>query len=95
MNRQIKEISKQLENAGIDTDNIDRKHIKKIINFIKNLDVKDKNQLSTEKLQEIVENITNSMLNSNTQTKKCKKIGRNEKCPCNSGLKYKKCCETV
>ena len=92
MNRQIKEISKQLENYGIDTDNIDRKHIKKIINFIKNLDVKDKNQLTTEKLQEIVENITNSMLNNNTENKKSKKIGRNEKFPCNSGLKYKKCC---
>lgn len=23
---------------------------------------------------------------------KPKKIGRNEKCPCGSGLKYKKCC---
>lgn len=26
------------------------------------------------------------------QTEKKKKIGVNEKCPCNSGLKYKKCC---
>jgi len=95
MNRQIKEISKQLENSGIDTDNIDRKHIKKIINFIKNLDVKDKNQLTTDKLQEIVENITKSMIKRNTETKKGKKIGRNEKCPCNRDLKYKKCCEKV
>ncbi len=28
----------------------------------------------------------------NTSGKKVKKIGRNEKCPCNSGKKYKKCC---
>ena len=27
-----------------------------------------------------------------TLTKRKRKIGRNEPCPCNSGLKYKKCC---
>jgi uncharacterized protein YecA (UPF0149 family) len=27
--------------------------------------------------------------------KKEEKIGRNEKCPCNSGKKYKKCCGDV
>ena len=27
-----------------------------------------------------------------TETRKSKKIGRNEKCPCGSGKKYKKCC---
>ncbi|WP_246050174.1 SEC-C metal-binding domain-containing protein [Aquibacillus sediminis] len=26
------------------------------------------------------------------QTRRSKKIGRNEKCPCGSGKKYKKCC---
>jgi len=29
----------------------------------------------------------------NTTIVRDKKIGRNEKCPCGSGLKYKKCCE--
>ena len=27
-----------------------------------------------------------------TQPTHIKKIGRNEKCPCDSGKKYKKCC---
>lgn len=31
-------------------------------------------------------------VNFKTVTRKSKKIGRNEKCPCGSGKKYKKCC---
>jgi len=31
-------------------------------------------------------------VNFQTVTRKSKKIGRNEKCPCGSGKKYKKCC---
>ena len=31
-------------------------------------------------------------VNFKTMTRKSKKIGRNEKCPCGSGKKYKKCC---
>ncbi|SUA50474.1 Predicted metal-binding protein related to the C-terminal domain of SecA [Oligella ureolytica] len=31
-------------------------------------------------------------VNFETVTRKSKKIGRNEKCPCGSGKKYKKCC---
>lgn len=33
-----------------------------------------------------------SKINFETVTRKTKKIGRNEKCPCGSGKKYKKCC---
>ena len=33
-----------------------------------------------------------SKVNFNTVTRKSKKIGRNEKCPCGSGKKHKKCC---
>ncbi|MFO7740057.1 MAG: SEC-C metal-binding domain-containing protein [Desulfatiglandaceae bacterium] len=33
-----------------------------------------------------------TLLNSPKPVKVEKKIGRNEPCPCGSGLKYKKCC---
>ena len=33
----------------------------------------------------------NIPINSNTLLKRSKKVGRNEKCPCGSGLKYKFC----
>ena len=33
-----------------------------------------------------------NQINFKTKTRKSKKIGRNEKCPCGSGKKYKKCC---
>jgi len=31
-------------------------------------------------------------INFSTVTRKSKKVGRNEKCPCGSGKKFKKCC---
>lgn len=31
-------------------------------------------------------------MRGNMQPKKSNRVGRNEKCPCDSGKKYKKCC---
>ncbi|WP_371257832.1 SEC-C metal-binding domain-containing protein [Synechococcus sp. PCC 7502] len=31
-------------------------------------------------------------INFTPATRQSKKVGRNEKCPCGSGKKYKKCC---
>ncbi|RUO71642.1 SEC-C metal-binding domain-containing protein [Idiomarina ramblicola] len=54
-----------------------------------------------ERAQEIMKQF--SILNTNKKTlhqplskngRKTKKVGRNEKCPCGSGLKFKKCCLT-
>ena len=42
---------------------------------------------------EKLENLSKTFLDGTGQFIKLgKKIGRNEKCPCGSGLKYKKCC---
>ena len=38
------------------------------------------------------QSIKGKKVNFNTVVRKKKKIGRNEKCPCGSGKKYKKCC---
>lgn len=40
-----------------------------------------------DKMDQAIKNIKNSNIN-----KKTNKVGRNEKCPCGSGMKYKKCC---
>ena len=93
MNRNIKELSKQLEKYGLNTDEIDRKDIKKLVKFINALNITDKNSLTQDKIQSILENIQHKI--QNNQPKKKQKIGRNEKCICESGLKYKKCCGKV
>jgi uncharacterized protein YecA (UPF0149 family) len=44
---------------------------------------------------EELEGLVRAMLEGNnkgTEIRIGKKVGRNEKCPCGSGLKYKKCC---
>jgi uncharacterized protein YecA (UPF0149 family) len=38
------------------------------------------------------ENILKDICQVNFEPQKKRKIGRNEKCPCGSGQKYKKCC---
>ena len=60
------------------------------------LPLKKQNQLSKE-LKPIIKNTRTWMLNGYTplelsKPNKKEKIGRNEKCPCGSGKKYKQCC---
>lgn len=43
----------------------------------------------------LLEQIFNQDMASKKLIKKSKKIGRNSPCPCNSGLKFKKCCGRV
>ena len=58
------------------------------------------NNPTEEKKEELVNKMANDKdfntkwRNSHTPWKRIKKIGRNDLCPCGSGLKYKKCtCE--
>jgi len=44
------------------------------------------------KLYDLLEKIFNQDMKSKDLSKKRKKISRNSPCPCNSGLKFKKCC---
>lgn len=39
----------------------------------------------TDKIKDLLDNTAKRIISK-------KKIGRNEKCPCGSGLKFKKCC---
>lgn len=47
------------------------------------------------KLYELLEQIFNQDMAAMNLTKKSGAIGRNSKCPCGSGLKFKKCCGRV
>lgn len=46
-------------------------------------------------LYELLEKVFNNDMTERNLTKKKLRIGRNEPCPCKSGLKYKKCCGKV
>lgn len=58
------------------------------------------NNENTEKLETLKEAVQNkrdlankvSFKKVKTQVREYRKIGRNEKCPCGSGKKYKNCC---
>ena len=46
----------------------------------------------SEDISDIEKLLNPDMVNSNIIRKTEPKVGRNEPCPCGSGLKYKKCC---
>lgn len=47
--------------------------------------------LSTEQVTKLIVQLPNSFMPTPKQKKK-NRIGRNDKCPCGSGLKFKRCC---
>lgn len=84
----------------LQTLNLTETKITKIINEFKNMKpesmtINDVNKLShmigiTPK--KLVKIMTKGLQTENNKPKISNKIGRNEKCPCNSGKKYKNCC---
>lgn len=73
---------------GMDLDKIG-KMLGKDQNTINQLKKVLQNPDAVRKMNSMLSKTTGVPTNSTTKTKK---IGRNEKCPCNSGKKYKKCC---
>lgn len=60
---------------------------------------KENNWIQSNEMDELVKDMPmpqnikgGKRINFNTLTRTPKKVGRNEKCPCGSGKKYKKCC---
>jgi len=69
--------------------------------FINSPNNVSKEKITNNEVQQITQTVINNStvqivngdnIQINNSTIKKKKIGRNEKCPCGSGLKYKKCC---
>tara|TARA_Y100000389_G_scaffold202628_1_gene248486 strand:+ start:267 stop:539 length:273 start_codon:yes stop_codon:yes gene_type:complete len=88
-NININDAIKQLKEYGIDPSSFDKKTIKKLLQISSK--IKDPSQMDSNTAQEILKSLSNTsktFVNLN-------KIGRNEKCPCGSNKKYKKCCENI
>lgn len=84
-----------LDNLGIDPSLLDNDDLKKLESFGKKIKVPIKNPnellglLRKEGID--IDKIIKKM-RKNKEPKESKRIKRNEKCPCQSGKKYKKCC---
>lgn len=86
------EIVNQLKNMGIDLSKLNKKQINQLIDCTKG--ITDISQVTPNILDNLSKILNIKLkLNKNTQPKKkTMKIKRNDKCPCNSGKKYKNCC---
>lgn len=61
-------------------------------------EVKDPTNMRVVEADRIIEELgidIEKIQSKNTRKEKGKKIGRNERCPCGSGKKWKKCCITT
>lgn len=94
--------SKQIKWLGLkilDTENGDKTDSTGSVSFSATHEIDGQIHYLNEKSHFTKENNLWRYLNGETQltttATKSEKIGRNEPCPCNSGLKYKKCCGKV
>ena len=78
------QITSLLQTMGIDTQNINSDKLMKMMSKIK-----DPTNIDPEILSEFTDILTKNNEQKNTKTIK---FGRNEKCPCESGKKWKNCC---
>ena len=88
-NININDAIKQLKEYGIDPSSFDKKTIKQLLQISSK--IKDPSKMDSNTAQEIL----NSLSNTSKPFVNLNKIGRNEKCPCGSNKKYKKCCENI
>lgn len=93
-NLDIRTVLPLLQQMGIRPDTLGPERIQKLIQIADK--IKNPSQINQNIIDELrdVIGITNPTpnLNPNTPTPRSKKVPRNSKCPCESGLKWKKCC---
>lgn len=78
-----------IKNLGIDPETFSPETIQKLMEFTDK--IKDPSKIDPQTIQQIKQ-ILNIKLPSKKKVNDQQKIGRNDKCPCNSGKKWKKCC---
>jgi uncharacterized protein YecA (UPF0149 family) len=87
----INDILPLLQQMGITPDKLGPERIEKIMQIADQ--VKDPSQINEDIISQLcnVMGVVNPYKN-NDPIERSKKVPRNSKCPCNSGLKWKKCC---
>ena len=87
-NIDMKEALKQLKELGIDPSKFNTKKIQQLLQISSK--IKDPSQINNETASEILNTLS---IKPDKPFVNLNKIGRNERCPCGSDKKYKKCCE--
>ena len=90
MNDTIKDVLNILQSLGINPGTLGPDKLSRLINICSS--ITDPSQISQETTKQIIDTIGITTVDKKTKPKKSVKIGRNEPCICESGLKYKKCC---
>ena len=87
----IRKILPLLKQFGIDPEQIGPEKIMQLIQLTKN--VNNPNDMTDELSSQIINTlgISTRGIQEPKRTKSIR-VGRNQRCPCNSGFKYKKCC---
>jgi uncharacterized protein YecA (UPF0149 family) len=86
-NLDIRTVLPLLKQLGINPDNMSPEKIQKLMEIADK--VKDPEQINQDTINKLCETL--GVVEPNTSVKK-QKVPRNSKCPCKSGLKWKKCC---
>jgi len=89
MNGTIKDVIPLLQSLGINPNMLGPNKLERLIQLCNN--ITDPSQINQETTRQIIDTI-GITANKKSEPKKSIKIGRNESCICESGLKYKKCC---
>lgn len=88
----IKKLLPLFKQFGISPDSLTPDKLNKITSLAKGINKPE--DISIEKSQEIMKILGIGTNSGPRQPKKSTRIKPNEKCPCGSGKKYKKCCRT-
>jgi uncharacterized protein YecA (UPF0149 family) len=91
-NLDVRSVLPLLQQMGVDPSKLGPDKLERLMKMSDK--IKNPDQITPEVVSEIT-NIFGIDLNGPVQPKKQEislKIGRNEKCPCESGKKWKKCC---
>ena len=73
--------------------NIAQDTVKTMLHLVRREEQVDRTQIMKKMIQNLNEaNKAGSEKSAPVTKKKSEKVGRNDPCPCGSGLKYKKCC---
>ena len=87
----MKKILPILQSFGISPSNLGPEKLERLMKISKQ--VSEPSKVSAEVSREVMNILGIGLAGKKQSTAKKIKVGRNDKCPCNSGKKFKKCCE--
>lgn len=79
-----------MKQFGINPDTMTAEKLQKIMEIADK--IKDHSEINQETIIKLRDTLGINIPDNSSPKEKIKKVPRNSKCPCDSGLKWKKCC---